>query len=105
MFYYCRLLEEEERAAAEAAASEKVNRGPRKRKGGAFAAPVVTGEDSAALTQAQILAKAKKEMMSQIKKYGPHYITFEFCHVYCTACDLPLYMFYFQASSKWWFVD
>ncbi|XP_026282216.1 dnaJ homolog subfamily C member 1 [Frankliniella occidentalis] len=63
-----RLMEEEERAAAEAAAAEKAGRGPRKRKGGGFSAPEITGDDSSVLTQAQILAKAKKEMKSQMKK-------------------------------------
>ncbi|KAK3928533.1 hypothetical protein KUF71_016780 [Frankliniella fusca] len=63
-----RLMEEEEKAAAEAAAAEKAGRGPRKRKGGGFSAPEISGDDSHVLSQAQILAQAKREMKSQIKK-------------------------------------
>ncbi|XP_034248129.1 dnaJ homolog subfamily C member 1 [Thrips palmi] len=65
-----RLIEEEERAEAEAAAAaaaERAERGPRKRKG--FTLPEVSSEESnAQLSQAQILALARKEMKLQVKK-------------------------------------
>ncbi|KAJ1527798.1 hypothetical protein ONE63_007749 [Megalurothrips usitatus] len=63
-----RMIEEEERAAAEVAAAEKANRAPRKRKGAGISLPEITSGDDNALTQAQILAKAKKEMKMQLKK-------------------------------------
>lgn len=67
-----RLIEEEERAEAEAAAAaaaEKAERGPRKRKGAGFTLPEISSDDSnATLSQAQILALARKEMKAQVKK-------------------------------------
>lgn len=72
LFLILRLIEEEERAEAEAAAAaaaEKAERGPRKRKGGGFTLPELSSDDSnAPLSQAQILALARKEMKSQVKK-------------------------------------
>lgn len=77
-------MEEEERAAMEAAAAEKADRGPRKRKGGGFTAPEVTDDNNAALSQAQILALARKQMKSQIKKYVVLFYflpLFDFCYI------------------------